>query len=145
MKPANTSLLKAFETSSSNKYIGIKWRFLADFFLRIESHANHTSYLCLQTIKKQAFESLSRDFSLFKNVVVSLTNLCQGQLKISRENAKLPRKPHNQKRKYPQMIPPDVTLLAPIVRDYILSFVRWMAVGDIMLASFTTGLRKIAK
>ena len=38
-------------------------------------------------MKKQAFESLSRDFSSFKNVVVSLTNVRQGQLKISRENA----------------------------------------------------------
>ena len=65
-------------------------------------------------MKKRAFESLSRDFSLFKNVVVSLTNLCQGQLKISRENAKLPRKPRNRKRKYPPKIPPDVTPLAPI-------------------------------
>ena len=53
---------------------------------------------------KTAFESLSRDFSSFKNVVVSLKNMCQGQLKISRENAKLPRKPRNRKRKNPKDI-----------------------------------------
>ena len=44
-------------------------------------------------------------FSSFNNIVISLRNLCQGQLKISRVNAKLPRKPRNRKRKYPQMSP----------------------------------------
>ena len=72
------------------------------------------SYLCLQTLEKPAFQSLSRDFSLLKNVVVSLTNLCQGQLKISGENAKLPRKPRNRKRKKPLKTFSDVTVLAPI-------------------------------
>ena len=65
-------------------------------------------------MKKRAFESLSRDFSSFKNIVVSLTNLCQGQLKISRVNAKLPRKPRNRKRNTLKWPPSDVTPLAPI-------------------------------
>ena len=78
---------------------------------------DNTSYLCLQTMKKRAFESVSHDFSSFKNVVVSLTNLCQGQLKISRENTKLPRKPGNRKRKYSPKDTPwrhAVRALAPI-------------------------------
>ena len=54
---------------------------------------DHTSVQCLQTMKKTAFESLSRDFSSFKNFVVSVTNMCQGQWKISPENVKLPKKP----------------------------------------------------
>ena len=54
--------------------------------------------------KKTAFESLSRDFSSFKNVVVSVTNLCQDQLKISRENTKLPRKPQLENNLLPQDI-----------------------------------------
>ena len=51
--------------------------------------SSYTSNLCLQTMEKTAFESLSHDFSSFKNFVVSVTNLCQGNLKISQENAKL--------------------------------------------------------
>ena len=43
-------------------------------------------------MEKTAFESLSRGLSWFKNVIVSLTNLCQGQLKISPENAKITHK-----------------------------------------------------
>ena len=46
----------------------------------------------------------------------AVTNLCQGQLKISRENAKLPRKPRNRERNNSPKTLTDVTLLPPIVR-----------------------------
>ena len=47
------------------------------------------SFFCLPAIWKTAFESGSRDFSSFKNFVIPVTNLCQGQWKLNRENTKL--------------------------------------------------------
>ena len=67
-------------------------------------------------MKKRAFESLSRDFSSFKNVVVSLTNLCQGQLKKVEKTRKYPENNATGKENTPKQYPPDVTPLAPIVR-----------------------------
>ena len=90
----------------------------------------YTSYLCLQTLEKTAFESLSRDFSSFKNVVVSLTNLCQGQLKISRENAKLPRKPRNQKRKKPLKTFSDFIPLASTLATICVEMPNWSLINQ---------------
>ena len=56
----------------------------------------NTSVRCLQTMNKTACESLSQDFSSFKNFVGSVTNLCQGQLKISQEKVKIPKKPKKE-------------------------------------------------
>ena len=68
----------------------------------------------LQTMEKTAFESLSRDFPRLKMSWLLLTNLCQGQLKISRENAKLPRKPRNRKGNYSPKTFSDLTPFSPI-------------------------------
>ena len=86
------------------------------FIINIDvNERSYTSNLCLQIKKKKTvFESLSHDFSTFKNVVVSLTNLYQGQLKISQENAKLPRKPRNRKRIFSLKTLTDVMPFSPI-------------------------------
>ena len=44
----------------------------------------HTNIFCLQTIKKQCLK-------VYHVILVSVRYLCQGHLKISRENAKLPK------------------------------------------------------
>ena len=56
-------------------------------------------------MKNPAFESLSPDFSLFKNVAVSLTNLCQGQLKNKSRKRKTTQKTTQpEKKKLPKDI-----------------------------------------
>ena len=57
--------------------------------------------------------------SSLKNVMVSLTNL----LKISGENAKLPRKPHNRKRNNSPDTFSDVTPFSPITQ--LVFCIRW--------------------
>ena len=73
---------------------------------------------------KTAFEGISCDFSLFKNFVVSVTNLCQGQLKISQENAKLPKKPCNQKKICLFKTLTDVIAASPILKLVTRSIVK---------------------
>ena len=69
---------------------------------KLETSSN-TGVQCLQTMNKTSFESLSCDFSWFKEFVVSVTNLFQGQLNTLYKSRKreITQKPTQSERNLP--------------------------------------------